>query len=277
MKHVYPLFYSLSFISRAQSTHCFSLFVHTKEKRVIGQRHTFTRGNLLFRENANPCCKWVNPGRYMWIDHPRHPHFVPRNKHGDENEGLPARAYLSGTVSCTIRPFFFPLSYRLCRTTTIFRKKSRFFEFEADQKQVLQSFVWCLIFVTWWTLATRNLQGSYSTYITEWDYNFLFFFSFSLCLKMLFTRLTVGWAAFQRAVYCGVSLNNHTTQVKCLQSFKHFILRASLGNRQAKEKKERKKEKNGKKNKTKNANELFHTSACHSKLPTKRQSAFKMF
>lgn len=56
----------------------------------------------------------------------------------------------------------------------------------------------------------------------------------SVCLKMLLTRLTVGWAAFQLAVYCGVSLNNQTTQVKCLQSFKHFILRASLGNRQAK-------------------------------------------
>ena len=78
---------------------------------------------------------------------------------------------------------------------------------------------------------------------------------------MLLTRLTVGWAAFQLAVYCGVSLNNQTTQVKCLQSFKHFILRASLGNRQAKKKKKEKK----KKNKTKNANELFNTPRCHSK------------
>lgn len=80
----------------------------------------------------------------------------------------------------------------------------------------------------------------------------LFFFS-SVCLKMLLTRLTVGWAAFQLAVYCGVSLNNQTTQVKCLQSFKHFILRASLGNRQAKKIRENK-------TREKNANERYDTS-----------------
>lgn len=73
---------------------------------------------------------------------------------------------------------------------------------------------------------------------------------------MLLTRLTVGWAAFQLAVYCGVSLNNQTTQVKCLQSFKHFILRASLGNRQAK----KNKKKNKIKQEEKNANERYDTS-----------------
>lgn len=55
-----------------------------------------------------------------------------------------------------------------------FLRKVNFFKFKAYQKQVLQSFVQCLILVTRWTQATHNLQGSYSTYITEWDYNFFF-------------------------------------------------------------------------------------------------------
>lgn len=191
--------------------------------------------------------QWANPGQYMWLNRP-----------------CPMFCTIKQAWRWKRKFFFSTVTGCIWQQRGKFQKKVHFLEFKADQKQVLQSFVWCLIFVTWWTLATHNLQGSYSTYITEWDYNFFFFFP--LCLKMLFTRLTVGRAAFQRAVYCGVSLNNHTTQVKCLQSFKHFILRASLGNRQAK----KKKIKERKKNKTKNANELFHTSACHSKLPTKK-------
>lgn len=111
--------------------------------------------------------------------------------------------------------------------------------------------------------ATHKLQASCSTYITEEDYTFFFFLL--LRLKMLFTHLTVGWAAFQLAVYCGISPNNHATQVKCLQSFKHFILRASSGNRQARQKKKINK-------KTRQKMQMSHSEA-----PQKRQSAFKMF
>lgn len=83
---------------------------------------------------------------------------------------------------------------------------------------------------------------------------------------MLLTRLTVGWAAFQLAVYCGVSLNNQTTQVKCLQSFKHFILRASLGNRQAKKTKQ---------DKTKKKKMQMNSPTLHAIQRLK--STFKMF
>lgn len=61
---------------------------------------------------------------------------------------------------------------------------------------------------------------------------------------MFLTIVTVK-TAFQLGGYCTISLNNQTSQVKCLQYFKYFILRASLAS-------------NTKKSPDENANELFN-------------------
>lgn len=132
------------------------------------------------------------------------------------------------------------------------------------QKVALQPFVKCLIFAAWWEKTANEKWGAYSTYITQRDQYLLFFF---FCLKMLLAHLTVGWAAFQLAVYCGISLNNQTTWVKCLKSFKHFIRRASSGNRQAKRRKQKMQI---------NPSTVWHAIQNHNK-EKKRQSTFKMF
>lgn len=131
--------------------------------------------------------------------------------------------------------------------------ESRLPEFYGNQSKVLPSFVWCLIFVPWWTRGNPQFT---SLLFHLHNRVGLYLFFLLLRLKMLFTHLTVGWAAFQLAVYGGISQNNHATQVKCLQSFKHFILRASSGNRQARQKKIK-----NKKTGQKNANEPFGSAA----------------